>query len=173
MHVDGCSFHQTVRLDEFDSHRILRLCPSQGEVNLSHHIRTISHRTEHVGKNGKIAQTISSGFHSFHFWYGHTSLTMWTEEVWCVLWCSKKQLRSQRKACTKCFVFSHSPQGLWKLPLCIHTHTIYEYTQYMKTFFSSSSLCLVPVAANCDAVPAEWRPALCSAFPPVPNNREG
>uniref|UniRef100_H3CQF3 AP-4 complex subunit mu-1 n=1 Tax=Tetraodon nigroviridis TaxID=99883 RepID=H3CQF3_TETNG len=31
VHVDGCSFHQTVRLDEFDSHRILRLCPSQGE----------------------------------------------------------------------------------------------------------------------------------------------
>uniref|UniRef100_A0A3B3DK82 AP-4 complex subunit mu-1 n=1 Tax=Oryzias melastigma TaxID=30732 RepID=A0A3B3DK82_ORYME len=30
--VDGCSFHQGVRLDEFDSHRILRLCPSQGEA---------------------------------------------------------------------------------------------------------------------------------------------
>ncbi|XP_004076707.1 AP-4 complex subunit mu-1 [Oryzias latipes] len=29
--VDRCSFHQGVRLDEFDSHRILRLCPSQGE----------------------------------------------------------------------------------------------------------------------------------------------
>ncbi|KAK5617740.1 AP-4 complex subunit mu-1 [Crenichthys baileyi] len=29
--VDECSFHQTVQLDEFDSHRILRLCPSQGE----------------------------------------------------------------------------------------------------------------------------------------------
>ncbi|GLD70055.1 AP-4 complex subunit mu-1 [Lates japonicus] len=29
--VDECSFHQAVRLDEFDSHRILRLCPSQGE----------------------------------------------------------------------------------------------------------------------------------------------
>ncbi|XP_037543149.1 AP-4 complex subunit mu-1 [Nematolebias whitei] len=29
--VDACSFHQTVRLDEFDNHRILRLCPSQGE----------------------------------------------------------------------------------------------------------------------------------------------
>ncbi|XP_013885509.1 AP-4 complex subunit mu-1 isoform X2 [Austrofundulus limnaeus] len=29
--VDECSFHQSVRLDEFDSHRILRLCPSQGE----------------------------------------------------------------------------------------------------------------------------------------------
>ncbi|XP_029028694.1 AP-4 complex subunit mu-1 [Betta splendens] len=31
VHVDECSFHQVVRLDEFDSHRILRLCPSQGE----------------------------------------------------------------------------------------------------------------------------------------------
>lgn len=29
--VDECSFHQAVKLDEFDSHRILRLCPSQGE----------------------------------------------------------------------------------------------------------------------------------------------
>ncbi|KAM4546636.1 AP-4 complex subunit mu-1 isoform 1-T2 [Fundulus diaphanus] len=29
--VDECSFHQTVQLDEFDGHRILRLCPSQGE----------------------------------------------------------------------------------------------------------------------------------------------
>ncbi|XP_044077140.1 AP-4 complex subunit mu-1 isoform X2 [Siniperca chuatsi] len=29
--VDECSFHQAVRLDEFDSRRILRLCPSQGE----------------------------------------------------------------------------------------------------------------------------------------------
>ncbi|XP_047234677.1 AP-4 complex subunit mu-1 [Girardinichthys multiradiatus] len=29
--VDECSFHQTVQLDEFDSHRILRLYPSQGE----------------------------------------------------------------------------------------------------------------------------------------------
>uniref|UniRef100_UPI0037E89897 AP-4 complex subunit mu-1 n=1 Tax=Semicossyphus pulcher TaxID=241346 RepID=UPI0037E89897 len=29
--VDECSFHQAVRLDEFDSNRILRLCPSQGE----------------------------------------------------------------------------------------------------------------------------------------------
>uniref|UniRef100_A0A665UBD5 MHD domain-containing protein n=1 Tax=Echeneis naucrates TaxID=173247 RepID=A0A665UBD5_ECHNA len=29
--VDECSFHQAVRLDEFDSLRILRLCPSQGE----------------------------------------------------------------------------------------------------------------------------------------------
>ncbi|KAM4544562.1 AP-4 complex subunit mu-1 isoform 1-T2 [Odontesthes bonariensis] len=29
--VDECSFHQAVQLDEFDSHRILRLCPSQGE----------------------------------------------------------------------------------------------------------------------------------------------
>uniref|UniRef100_A0A674MCJ6 Adaptor related protein complex 4 subunit mu 1 n=1 Tax=Takifugu rubripes TaxID=31033 RepID=A0A674MCJ6_TAKRU len=31
VHVDECSFHQSVRLDEFDSNRILRLCPSQGE----------------------------------------------------------------------------------------------------------------------------------------------
>lgn len=31
--VDQCSFHQAVRLDEFDSNRILRLCPSQGEVS--------------------------------------------------------------------------------------------------------------------------------------------
>ncbi|KAM6911485.1 AP-4 complex subunit mu-1 [Lycodopsis pacificus] len=29
--VDECSFHQAVRLDEFDGNRILRLCPSQGE----------------------------------------------------------------------------------------------------------------------------------------------
>ncbi|XP_049894951.1 AP-4 complex subunit mu-1 isoform X1 [Epinephelus moara] len=29
--VDECSFHQAVRLDEFDTNRILRLCPSQGE----------------------------------------------------------------------------------------------------------------------------------------------
>uniref|UniRef100_A0A1A7XI15 Adaptor-related protein complex 4, mu 1 subunit n=2 Tax=Iconisemion striatum TaxID=60296 RepID=A0A1A7XI15_9TELE len=29
--VDECSFHQTVQLDEFESHRILRFCPSQGE----------------------------------------------------------------------------------------------------------------------------------------------
>ncbi|XP_076025330.1 AP-4 complex subunit mu-1 isoform X2 [Genypterus blacodes] len=29
--VDECSFHPAVRLEEFDSHRILRLCPSQGE----------------------------------------------------------------------------------------------------------------------------------------------
>ncbi|XP_068187501.1 AP-4 complex subunit mu-1 [Antennarius striatus] len=29
--VDACSFNQAVRLDEFESHRILRLCPSQGE----------------------------------------------------------------------------------------------------------------------------------------------
>uniref|UniRef100_A0A1A8KZ01 Adaptor-related protein complex 4, mu 1 subunit n=1 Tax=Nothobranchius pienaari TaxID=704102 RepID=A0A1A8KZ01_9TELE len=29
--VDECSFHQMVQLDEFDSHRILRFCPSQGE----------------------------------------------------------------------------------------------------------------------------------------------
>ncbi|XP_068588320.1 AP-4 complex subunit mu-1-like, partial [Cebidichthys violaceus] len=29
--VDECSFHQAVRLDEFDSNRILRLSPSQGE----------------------------------------------------------------------------------------------------------------------------------------------
>lgn len=31
VHVDECSFHQAVRLDEFDSNRILKLCPSQGE----------------------------------------------------------------------------------------------------------------------------------------------
>ncbi|XP_020780135.2 LOW QUALITY PROTEIN: AP-4 complex subunit mu-1 [Boleophthalmus pectinirostris] len=29
--VDECSFHQNVKLDEFESSRILRLCPSQGE----------------------------------------------------------------------------------------------------------------------------------------------
>ncbi|KAM9788868.1 LOW QUALITY PROTEIN: AP-4 complex subunit mu-1 [Neosynchiropus ocellatus] len=29
--VDECSFHQAVQLDEFESHRILRLSPSQGE----------------------------------------------------------------------------------------------------------------------------------------------
>ncbi|XP_038156645.1 AP-4 complex subunit mu-1 [Cyprinodon tularosa] len=29
--VDECSFHQMVQLEEFDSHRILRLCPTQGE----------------------------------------------------------------------------------------------------------------------------------------------
>ncbi|KAJ8387889.1 hypothetical protein AAFF_G00149240 [Aldrovandia affinis] len=29
--VDECSFHQAVKLDEFDSYRILRVCPSQGE----------------------------------------------------------------------------------------------------------------------------------------------
>ncbi|KAM8898062.1 AP-4 complex subunit mu-1 isoform 3-T3 [Spinachia spinachia] len=29
--VDECSFHEAVRLDEFNSSRILRLCPSQGE----------------------------------------------------------------------------------------------------------------------------------------------
>uniref|UniRef100_A0A6Q2XWM5 AP-4 complex subunit mu-1 n=1 Tax=Esox lucius TaxID=8010 RepID=A0A6Q2XWM5_ESOLU len=29
--VDECSFHQAVRLDEFDTYRILKLCPSQGE----------------------------------------------------------------------------------------------------------------------------------------------
>ncbi|XP_041743082.1 AP-4 complex subunit mu-1-like [Coregonus clupeaformis] len=32
VHVDECSFHQAVRLDEFDTYRILKLCPSQGEV---------------------------------------------------------------------------------------------------------------------------------------------
>uniref|UniRef100_A0A3B4B9L6 MHD domain-containing protein n=1 Tax=Periophthalmus magnuspinnatus TaxID=409849 RepID=A0A3B4B9L6_9GOBI len=29
--VDECSFHQNVKLDEFESNRILKLCPSQGE----------------------------------------------------------------------------------------------------------------------------------------------
>lgn len=29
--VDECSFHQAVKLDEFDAHRILKVCPSQGE----------------------------------------------------------------------------------------------------------------------------------------------
>ncbi|XP_056141057.1 AP-4 complex subunit mu-1 isoform X2 [Lampris incognitus] len=29
--VDECSFHQTVKLDEFDTTRILKVCPSQGE----------------------------------------------------------------------------------------------------------------------------------------------
>uniref|UniRef100_A0A8C7S9Z1 AP-4 complex subunit mu-1 n=1 Tax=Oncorhynchus mykiss TaxID=8022 RepID=A0A8C7S9Z1_ONCMY len=29
--VDECSFHQAVRLDEFDTYRILKVCPSQGE----------------------------------------------------------------------------------------------------------------------------------------------
>ncbi|XP_030648744.1 AP-4 complex subunit mu-1 isoform X1 [Chanos chanos] len=31
VHVDECSFHQAVKLDEFDSFRILKVCPSQGE----------------------------------------------------------------------------------------------------------------------------------------------
>lgn len=29
--VDECSFHQAVKLDEFDTYRILKVCPSQGE----------------------------------------------------------------------------------------------------------------------------------------------
>ncbi|XP_018607142.2 AP-4 complex subunit mu-1 [Scleropages formosus] len=29
--IDECSFHQAVRLDEFESYRILKICPSQGE----------------------------------------------------------------------------------------------------------------------------------------------
>ncbi|XP_035291001.1 AP-4 complex subunit mu-1 isoform X3 [Anguilla anguilla] len=29
--VDECSFHHAVKLEEFDSYRILRICPSQGE----------------------------------------------------------------------------------------------------------------------------------------------
>ncbi|KAM4620163.1 AP-4 complex subunit mu-1 isoform 2-T2 [Polymixia lowei] len=29
--VDECSFHQAVKLDEFDQYRILKVCPSQGE----------------------------------------------------------------------------------------------------------------------------------------------
>lgn len=29
--VDECSFHQVVKLDEFDTYRIIKLCPSQGE----------------------------------------------------------------------------------------------------------------------------------------------
>ncbi|KAJ4918654.1 hypothetical protein JOQ06_022348, partial [Pogonophryne albipinna] len=33
--VDEVSFHQAVKLDEFDSSRILRLSPSQGEYQLS------------------------------------------------------------------------------------------------------------------------------------------
>lgn len=32
--VDECSFHHSVRLDEFDNNRILRLCPSQGEQSI-------------------------------------------------------------------------------------------------------------------------------------------
>ncbi|XP_061905096.1 LOW QUALITY PROTEIN: AP-4 complex subunit mu-1 [Entelurus aequoreus] len=32
--VDQCSFHPAVRLEEFDSHRILRLSPSQGEQSV-------------------------------------------------------------------------------------------------------------------------------------------
>ncbi|XP_047660396.1 AP-4 complex subunit mu-1 [Tachysurus fulvidraco] len=32
--VDECSFHQTVKLDEFDTYRILKICPSQGEQTL-------------------------------------------------------------------------------------------------------------------------------------------
>lgn len=31
--VDECRFHQAVKLDEFDTFRILKVCPSQGEVN--------------------------------------------------------------------------------------------------------------------------------------------
>lgn len=30
--VDECRFHQAVKLDEFDTFRILKVCPSQGEV---------------------------------------------------------------------------------------------------------------------------------------------
>ncbi|XP_070798027.1 AP-4 complex subunit mu-1 isoform X3 [Pituophis catenifer annectens] len=33
--VDECSFHSSVKLDEFESSRILRVSPSQGEVDLS------------------------------------------------------------------------------------------------------------------------------------------
>ncbi|XP_028838299.1 AP-4 complex subunit mu-1 isoform X1 [Denticeps clupeoides] len=29
--MDECSFHQAVKLDEFDAYRILKICPSQGE----------------------------------------------------------------------------------------------------------------------------------------------
>ncbi|XP_076130690.1 AP-4 complex subunit mu-1 isoform X2 [Alosa pseudoharengus] len=29
--VDECSFHQAVKLDEFDTYRIIKVCPSQGE----------------------------------------------------------------------------------------------------------------------------------------------
>ncbi|XP_034033514.1 AP-4 complex subunit mu-1 [Thalassophryne amazonica] len=32
--VDECSFNQVVKLEEFDSHRILRFCPSQGEQTM-------------------------------------------------------------------------------------------------------------------------------------------
>uniref|UniRef100_A0AAR2J3K9 AP-4 complex subunit mu-1 n=1 Tax=Pygocentrus nattereri TaxID=42514 RepID=A0AAR2J3K9_PYGNA len=32
--VDECSFHQAVKLDEFDTYRILKVCPSQGEQTL-------------------------------------------------------------------------------------------------------------------------------------------
>lgn len=32
--VDEVSFHQSVKLDEFDNNRILRLCPSQGEQSI-------------------------------------------------------------------------------------------------------------------------------------------
>ncbi|XP_066507087.1 AP-4 complex subunit mu-1 isoform X2 [Hoplias malabaricus] len=34
VHVDECSFHQSVKLDEFDTYRILKVCPSQGEQTL-------------------------------------------------------------------------------------------------------------------------------------------
>lgn len=32
--VDECSFHQAVKLDEFDTYRILKVCPSQGEQTI-------------------------------------------------------------------------------------------------------------------------------------------
>uniref|UniRef100_V9KXK0 AP-4 complex subunit mu-1-like protein n=1 Tax=Callorhinchus milii TaxID=7868 RepID=V9KXK0_CALMI len=32
--VDDCSFHESVKLDEFDSHRILRVVPMQGELTI-------------------------------------------------------------------------------------------------------------------------------------------
>lgn len=53
-----------------------------------------------------------------------------------------------------------------------HTHTLYIYI-YKYTLNIKISVSLPIVAANCDAVSAEWRPALCSAFPPVSNHREG
>lgn len=34
--VDECRFHQAVKLDEFDTFRIFKVCPSQGEVNCCH-----------------------------------------------------------------------------------------------------------------------------------------
>ncbi|XP_042620941.1 AP-4 complex subunit mu-1-like isoform X2 [Cyprinus carpio] len=44
--VDECRFHQAVKLEEFDTFRILNVCPSQGEVNCCHtHRNAISNNS--------------------------------------------------------------------------------------------------------------------------------